>query len=176
MAERIKDQPSVRDQYAAQLVEEGVVTQEDADNLAREVQASLKAAHEALKASFAAEAPEEQLPSERTPPTEGAEVATAVDADRLRALNEELLRVPERFTVHPKLERQLQRRREQLEGGEIDWGHGEALAFASLLVEGIPVRLTGQDTERGTFSQRHLVLHDPGSGEQFTPMQRLGDA
>ncbi len=176
MAERIKNQPSVRDQYAAQLVEEGVVTQEDADNLAREVQASLKAAHEALKASFAAEAPEEQLPSERTPPTEGAEVATAVDADRLRALNEELLRVPERFTVHPKLERQLQRRRERLEGGEIDWGHGEALAFASLLVEGIPVRLTGQDTERGTFSQRHLVLHDPGSGEQFTPMQRLGDA
>jgi 2-oxoglutarate dehydrogenase E1 component len=175
MAERIKEQPSVREQYAARLVGEGVVTQEESDDLARKVEASLKAAHETLKTSLA-EAVEEQPPSERTPPTEGAEVATAVEADRLRALNEELLRVPGRFTVHPKLERQLQRRRDRLEGGEIDWGHAEALAFASLLVEGIPVRLTGQDTERGTFAQRHLVLHDPGSAEQFTPMKTLGEA
>ena len=175
MAERIKEQPSVREQYAAQLVDEGVVTQEEADELARDVEKSLKAAHETLKTSLA-EAVEEQPPSERTPPTQGTEVATSVEADRLRALNEELLRVPGRFTVHPKLERQLQRRRDRLEAGEIDWGHGEALAFASLLVEGIPVRFTGQDTERGTFAQRHLVLHDPGSGEQFTPMKSLGDA
>jgi 2-oxoglutarate dehydrogenase E1 component len=99
-----------------------------------------------------------------------------VEADRLRALNEELLATPERFTVHPKLLKQLERRRERLEDGDIDWGHGEALAFASLLVDGIPVRLTGQDTERGTFSQRHLVLHDPTNGEQYTPMTNLREA
>ncbi|HEU4941794.1 MAG TPA: multifunctional oxoglutarate decarboxylase/oxoglutarate dehydrogenase thiamine pyrophosphate-binding subunit/dihydrolipoyllysine-residue succinyltransferase subunit, partial [Gaiellaceae bacterium] len=174
MAERIKEQPSVREQYAAKLIQEGVVTQEEADELAQTVAQSLKASHETLKASF--DAPETAAPSERTPPTDTAEVTTAVQADRLRALNDELLAVPERFTVHPKLGRQLERRRERLETGEIDWGHGEALAFASLLVEGIPVRMTGQDTERGTFSQRHLVLHDPGSGEQYLPMTRLRDA
>jgi 2-oxoglutarate dehydrogenase E1 component len=175
MAERIKDHPSVREQYAAQLVEEGVVTQEEADELARDVERNLKAAHEALKASFGTGA-ETPPPSERTPPTVGTDVVTAVAEYRLRALNEELLGVPDRFTVHPKLAKQLERRRERLEQGEIDWGHGEALAFASLLVEGIPVRLTGQDTERGTFSQRHLVLHDPSNGEQYTPMKNLEDA
>jgi 2-oxoglutarate dehydrogenase E1 component len=173
MAERIKNHPSVREQYAAALVEDGVVTQEEADQLARDVEQSLKAAHEALKASF--EGIETPVLPERTPPTDGAEVSTAVPVDRLRSLNEELLEVPERFTVHPKLLKQLERRRERLETGEIDWGHAEALAFASLLVEGIPVRLTGQDTERGTFAQRHLVLHDPGTGEQYKPMTSLDE-
>jgi 2-oxoglutarate dehydrogenase E1 component len=97
-------------------------------------------------------------------------------ADRLRALNEELLRVPDGFTVNPKLARVLERRAEQLEDGEIDWGQAEALAFASLLVEGIPVRLTGQDTERGTFSHRHLVLHDPDTDAIWRPIQALRDA
>ena len=89
---------------------------------------------------------------------------TAVAADRLRELNNELLSVPEDFTVHPKLMKQLLRRGEGLGAGGIDWGHAEALAFASLLVEGIPIRLTGQDTERGTFSHRHIVLHDAENG------------
>jgi 2-oxoglutarate dehydrogenase E1 component len=87
-----------------------------------------------------------------------------------------LLRVPEGFTVHPKLLRQLERRRATLEEGAIDWGQAEALAFASLLVEGVPIRLTGQDTERGTFSHRHLVLHDVRTGERQTPMQELTEA
>jgi 2-oxoglutarate dehydrogenase complex dehydrogenase (E1) component-like enzyme len=78
--------------------------------------------------------------------------------------------------MHPKLERQLDRRLETLDEGGIDWGQAEGLAFASLLVEGIPIRLTGQDTERGTFSHRHLVLHDPQTGEQYTPMKNLPDA
>ena len=91
----------------------------------------------------------------------GAPVITAVPADRLRELNNELLTVPDGFKVHPKLVKQLLRRGEALESGGIDWGQAEALAFASLL-EGIPIRLTGQDTERGTFSHRHLVLHDVG--------------
>ena len=92
-------------------------------------------------------------------------------------LNEELLRVPDGFTVHPKLVQQLEQRREAIESGHgINWAHAEALAFASLLTEGIPIRLTGQDTERGTFSQRHLVLHDPKTGQEHCAMQHLPGA
>ena len=96
-------------------------------------------------------------------------------ADRLRGLNDELLRVPDHFTVHPKLKSQLERRLQTVDAGGIDWGQAEALAFGSLLVEGIPIRLTGQDTERGTFSHRHAVLHDVHTGETYTPLQNLDD-
>ena len=78
--------------------------------------------------------------------------------------------------MNPKLARQLERRREAMRDGGIDWGHAEALAFASLLEEGIPIRLSGQDTERGTFSHRHAVLHDPRTGETYTPLQQLPTA
>src|SRR5437773_10914751 len=94
----------------------------------------------------------------------------------LTSLNQQLLAVPDGFTVNPKLQRQLERRREALTQGEIDWAHAEALAFASLLHEGISIRLTGQDTERGTFSQRHLVLHDIRTGQGYAPMQNLAGA
>jgi 2-oxoglutarate decarboxylase len=118
---------------------------------------------------------------DRTP---SPEVKTAVSADRLRVLNDELLAVPDAFTIHPKLVRQLEQRREVFSGGGdgdgaaagILWAHAEALAFASLLTEGIPIRLTGQDTERGTFSQRHLVLHDPKTGQEHCPIQHLPGA
>jgi 2-oxoglutarate dehydrogenase E1 component len=173
MDERIKEHPSVREQYAAQLVDEGVVTEEEAETLVARAESQLRQAHEQLKATFGAPVPP---PSERTPPTNGSDVITSVSADSLRRLNQELLTVPDRFTVHPKLKRQLDRRLEAIEAGRIDWGHAEALAFASLLVEGIPIRLTGQDTERGTFSHRHLVLHDPATGEQYTPMKDLAEA
>jgi 2-oxoglutarate dehydrogenase E1 component len=173
MAERIKQHPTVREQYAAKLVEEGTVTQEEADELAAAVEQSLRRAHETLKATFGAPA---ATPSERTPPTNGSDVITAVGAGKLRELNRELLETPPHFTVHPKLKRQLDRRLEMIEDGRIDWGQAEALAFSSLLVEGIPIRLTGQDTERGTFSHRHLVFHDPETAEQYTPMKNLADA
>ena len=78
--------------------------------------------------------------------------------------------------MNPKLARQLERRSEALREGGIDWGHAEALAFASLLEDGIPIRLSGQDTERGTFSHRHAVLHDPVTGETHTPLQALSTA
>jgi 2-oxoglutarate dehydrogenase E1 component len=78
--------------------------------------------------------------------------------------------------VHPKLAKQLERRLQAIEEGGIDWGQAEALAFASLLVEGLPIRLTGQDTERGTFSHRHLVLHDYENGLRYAPIQHLDDA
>jgi 2-oxoglutarate dehydrogenase E1 component len=105
------------------------------------------------------------------------EPKTTVQADLLRALNEQLLRLPEGFRVHRKLSPFLERRRKAMEpGGAIDWAHAEALAFASLLALGVPVRLTGQDTERGTFSQRHMALHDASSGERYCPMEHLRNA
>ena len=84
--------------------------------------------------------------------------------------------MPESFTIHRKLRRPLSKRLETIEEGGIDFGHAEALAFASLLTEGVHIRLTGQDTERGTFSHRHLVLHDENTGLEYCPMQNLEDA
>ena len=175
MAARINEQPSVREQYAQALLDEGVLTQEDVDAMATRVETSLKEAHERLKTTFGQEVPAVAYEG-RIPAATGAEVVTAVAADRLRALNEELLRVPDGFTVNPKLAKQLERRNGALEEGGIDWGQAEELAFASLLVEGIPVRLTGQDTERGTFSHRHLVLHDAENGQAYAPIQNLSEA
>jgi 2-oxoglutarate dehydrogenase E1 component len=109
--------------------------------------------------------------------TMSREPRTTVAEDTLRSLNEQLLRVPDGFEVHRKLRPFLERRREAFEpDGRIDWAHAEALAFGSLLVLGVPVRLTGQDTERGTFSQRHAVLHDSKTGERWCPLGSLRDA
>src|SRR5438094_2367979 len=173
MAARIAQQPTVREQYAAKLVAEGAIAEADAETLARDVETKLKEAHERLKESLA----HATVASEgRIPFGTGAEVVTAVAAERLRELDRSLVTAPEGFTVHPKLKKQLDRRAEALEQGGIDWGHAESLAFASLLVEGIPIRLTGQDTERGTFSHRHDVLHDVQTGETYTPIQHLREA
>jgi len=175
MVQQIAAHASVRELYAEQLVAEGVLTEEEATALADEVEARLRNAHDRLRASFGAAIPA-QTKDERVPEGSATGPDTAVPADALRELNAQLLRVPEEFTVHPKLARQLDRRRSTIENGGIDWGQAEALAFAALAVDGIPVRLTGQDVERGTFSQRHLVLHDAETGELFTPMQNLDGA
>jgi 2-oxoglutarate dehydrogenase E1 component len=172
MVEQINAHPSVRELYQQQLVEEGVLTAEEAESFVAEVEQALRAAHERLKASFA----ERQEVDHATARAGATDVDTAVGAARLGELNEQLLRTPEGFTVHPKLARQLERRRTAMAEGGIEWGHAEALAEASLLVDGIPVRLTGQDVQRGTFAQRHLVLHDAQTGETFTPMQHLDEA
>jgi 2-oxoglutarate dehydrogenase E1 component len=177
LAAAIAEHPTVREQFAARLVEDDVLTREQADELAAEVTTQLKRAHEALKETFGAAAPPRATSdSSRIPAATGADVVTAVAEDRLRALNDQLLRFPPHFTPHPKLLNQLERRRTALEEGGIDWGQAEALAFASLLVDGIPIRLTGQDSERGTFSHRHAVLHDVETGGIFTPMQHLDEA
>src|SRR4051794_40092314 len=175
MAARIERQPSVREHYARALTEEGVVSQEDLDSLAARVDTTLKAAHERLKTTFGQGVPAVAYEG-RIPASTGDEVVTAVADERLRSLNDELLAVPEGFTVNPKLAKQLDKRRTALDQGGIDWGQAEELAFASLLVEGIPVRLTGQDTERGTFSHRPLVLHDAENGQAFAPIQSLREA
>jgi 2-oxoglutarate dehydrogenase E1 component len=172
MAQQIAGHDTVRTQFARQLVADGTVTEEEADSLVAQVTSELKQAHEALKETFGAPPTQEG----RIPFSTGNGVVTSVAADQLRELNDELLRVPEHFTVHPKLKRQLERRLKTIDEGGIDWGQAEALAFGSLLVEGIPIRLTGQDTQRGTFSHRHAVLHDVNTGETFTPLQNLDDA
>jgi 2-oxoglutarate decarboxylase len=177
MAAIIKGKTPARDLFAAHLVEQGVLSQEEADAVQSEIWDALARRHKALKEELStagAEQPTGGYELDRSP---SPEVRTAVDADKLRALNEDLLRIPEGFTVHPKLVKQLERRRETVgPDGGIDWSQAEALAFASLLDEGTPVRLTGQDTERGTFSQRHLVLHDAQTGQRISPIQSLPSA
>jgi multifunctional 2-oxoglutarate metabolism enzyme len=177
MASIIKKKAPVRDLFAAQLVEQGVMTQEETEELAQEIWDELARRHRELKDDLSqsdAEQPTGGYELDRSP---SPEVKTAVDADTLRSLNGELLAAPEGFTVHPKLLKQLERRRETVgPDGGIDWAHAEALAFSSLLQEGTPIRLTGQDSERGTFSQRHLVLHDAKTGQRISPIQSLPEA
>jgi 2-oxoglutarate dehydrogenase E1 component len=171
MVEQINAHRSVRELYQEYLIGEGVLTQEAAEQFVSEVESVLRGAHERLKASIGGAAKvghEGEIPRATT-----AEVTTAVPKERLAELTDQLLRTPEDFTVHPKLAKQLERRRSAIAEGGIDWGQAESLAFASLIVEGIPVRLTGQDTQRGTFAQRHLVLHDAQTGETYTPMQHV---
>ncbi len=175
MVTQIAHHPTVRELYGARLVADGVMTASEADGLVEAVELRLRDAHERLRASFGHDIPAKSQ-EEPVPREEESAVRTEVSAKRLRRLTKQLLRVPENFTVNPKLERQLERRRTALEEGGIDWGQAEALALGSLLVEGVPVRLTGQDTERGTFSQRHLVLHDVQTGEIDIPMQKLDRA
>jgi 2-oxoglutarate dehydrogenase E1 component len=172
MAARIAEQPTAREQYAARLVEEGVVAPEQANALLDRPLEKLRAAHERLKQALAG--PPAREPS--LPPGRPAASMTALPPDRLRALDAELVSVPGGFAINAKLKRQLDRREQALAEGGIDWGHAESLAFAGLLVDGIPIRLTGQDTERGTFSQRHLVFHDPETGERYAPIQHLEEA
>ena len=179
MVERIDHQPTVREKYAAELVAAGVVTEADAEAIATHALGELRAAHDRLKAALAeSHQTTPSVPVEDAPSVAGTgeAVVTAVGADRLAALDDQLVTVPEGFVVHPKLARQLERRREALTDGGIDWGHAEALAYASLLEEGIPIRLAGQDTERGTFSHRHLMLHDAVTGETYAPIQHLPGA
>ena len=152
-----------------------MLTEAEADQaFVAEVEAMLRAAHDRLKASFG-ESREARARRRdpvlvgrrrRSPPSPPTGCASSTTSCCAR---------PTSFTVHPKLARQLERRRTALDEGGIDWGQAESLAFASLLVDGIPVRLTGQDTQRGTFAQRHLVLHDAHTGETYTPMQHLDD-
>jgi len=174
----IKKHPTLPAIYARQLVEAGAVTQDEVDQLNDSIWQRLTEDHQQLKARLSSSADVEQRTGEyeldRTP---SPDVATAVEAARLRELNEALLRVPDGFTVHPKLVKPLvEQRRAALDEGGITWAHAESLAFASLLTEGTPIRLTGQDAERGTFSQRHLVLHDAQTGQEYSPIQHLAGA
>jgi 2-oxoglutarate dehydrogenase E1 component len=175
MVEQIASHPTVRELYGARLVEEGVLSADEAERIAAAAEDLLRQAHDRLRASFGQAIPAESR-EERVPREAPRAIDTSAPAEQLRDLTAQLLRVPDGFTVHPKLQRQLERRLGALDEGGIDWGHAESLALGSLVLDGIPVRLTGQDTERGTFSHRHLVLHDVHTGELYVPIQALDGA
>src|SRR2546421_2139981 len=170
MYDIIRSHPTVRDLYARYLIGKGVVSQEEVDSMVKNAFAMLEQAKQ--EADSGLELEDDELDGlngdiyhdERVP---------QVSADQLVNYNSELLSWPEGFTPNAKLVRLLQRRATTLgpEGG-IDWGQAEALAFASILADGTPIRITGQDVERGTFSHRHAVLHDQHN-ETYIPLQHL---
>jgi 2-oxoglutarate dehydrogenase E1 component len=172
---RIEQHPPVRALWAGQLEARGLIAPAQADTLVREHMDRLQAVNEGLRPErdYAEPVPE--------PPPRGAarRVHTAVAAERLRELHAGLLRVPDGFSLHPKLERGMQRRREALNDPDraaIDWAAAEQLALATILADGTPIRFTGEDVERGTFSHRHAVFHDTKTGATFTPLQALPQA
>ncbi len=174
MYKKIAEHPTVRRIWAAKLVEQGVIDDARAQEIWDGVHEQLIAAQDDVRS---APPPVEELQRPREHRGPDQDVETAVDEERLRALDRQIHAWPEDFKPNPKLERQLRRRSEIVPaGGSIDWAHAEALAFASLLTDGVPIRLTGQDTERGTFSQRHLVLHGFESDRRHVPLASLEGA
>ena len=173
--QRVADHPTVRQQYAESLVASGTVAAALPDELVARHAGALEAAYATLN-------PEEHYVLEVPvvpPGGAAARVQTAVPLDRLVALNDALARVPDGFTVHRKLERGRERRRSMLASPDeatVDWAAAEELALASVLADGIAVRFTGEDVERGTFSHRHAVLHDAATGEKHVPLRALPQA
>jgi 2-oxoglutarate decarboxylase len=179
-AARIKAHPPVSEIYTEQLVKEGVVSREEVEGEAKErrdqLQRTLKELRRKMESGEFEDPTSTQVGTGELDRSKSPEVETAVSEDRLRSLNEELLKVPESFTINRKLRKPLMRRVELLDEGPIEYGQAEALAFASLLTEGTHVRLTGQDTERGTFSHRHMSLYDEKTGLKYVPIQNLSGA
>ncbi|HKI67310.1 MAG TPA: multifunctional oxoglutarate decarboxylase/oxoglutarate dehydrogenase thiamine pyrophosphate-binding subunit/dihydrolipoyllysine-residue succinyltransferase subunit [Solirubrobacterales bacterium] len=179
IAATIKAHPPVSEIYAEKLIEDGTVEREEVERLHSERHEEMSAALKDLRRKM--ELGEYEDPTVTTSSTGELDrsasppVDTAVAAEQLGELNEALLEVPESFTIHRKLRKPLGKRGDGLHDG-IEFGHAEALAFASLLTEGVHIRLTGQDTERGTFSHRHLVLHDEKTGLPYSPIQNLAGA
>jgi len=175
MYQQIDQHPSVRKLWANVLVERGLSESDWPDTLVTKHMENLQSILENLK-------PEESLvePQPELPPSGAARrVKTAVSAERLRKLNEAILHLPEGFTLHPKLEKSIQRRHQSLDDpaqATIDWALAEQLAFASILEDGVAIRLTGEDAERGTFSHRHAILHDYVNGKTVIPLQVLPQA
>jgi 2-oxoglutarate dehydrogenase E1 component len=165
--------PTARELYAARLVRESVVTDDDVKAADAAVGARLQKIYSDMKHETPPTLSKPEVPRQAGG---GRESETSVRSERLVALNEQLLAWPSTFKLHPTLQRTVPRRRGAINSGGIDWGHAEALAFASLLTEGVSVRLTGQDAERGTFSHRQAVLHDAETGESFTPLAHLPQA
>ncbi|MBO9306302.1 2-oxoglutarate dehydrogenase E1 component [Thermomicrobium sp.] len=172
MYRRIAEHPTVRGLWAQRLVAEGIVTRDEAAALEQELFGKLQhCRQEVLTRAQRADQVNGSIGSGApTLPT----IATAVPLETLKELNRQAHTLPAGFNLNPKLRRQLQRRLEVVEREEVvDWAHAELLAFASLLAEGIPIRLTGQDTIRGTFSQRHVAFYDFETGERVIPLQQM---
>lgn len=173
--EKIAQHPTVRKQWAKSLVERGIVEPNRPEELVEQGMQQLQQVLESLNPN---EKPTEE-PPEPPPPGAARQAKTAVSLDRLRALNESLLQLPGGFNIHRKLERGRSRRAKVLDDPDaksIDWATAEELALASILEDGVAIRMTGEDVERGTFSQRHAVFHDVKTDQKYIPLQALAQA
>ncbi len=175
MYEIINNHPTVREVWAKTLEDRGILEQGEADKMVEDVMSQME---EIRKKPDNEELAEDDAVTDQpyTPLVEVPE--TAVPAERLVRINEALLETPEGFNPNPKLERLLRKNRGELDGdgNKVDWGHAEALAFGTLLEDGTPIRFTGQDSARGTFSQRHAALYDVETNEPYVPLQHLPEA
>jgi 2-oxoglutarate dehydrogenase E1 component len=177
MYQAIDEQPTVRQKWASTLVERGAIESERPDQMVEAQMETLQDIYSSLAVDEIAEGLEPQL----EPPKEGMakRAETAVDADRLRQLHRAVLEIPETFNLDEKIARAMQRQLTILDdAGErnVDWASAERLAFASILADGTAIRLTGEDVERGTFSQRHAVFRDTRDGSVYIPLQALPQA
>ena len=169
MYKLIDEKRTTRTLYTEALVGRGDITPDEADEIARDYQKQL----EEVFASVA-NYQEEHDPNFVPPIVPNAEdVPTFISEQLIREIAATQIAVPEGFHVHPKLLPQLQKRAESINDGTIDWSTGEMLAFGSLLKEGRPIRLAGQDSRRGTFSNRHAVIIDKENGSEWTPLRSL---
>ncbi|MFI9026901.1 multifunctional oxoglutarate decarboxylase/oxoglutarate dehydrogenase thiamine pyrophosphate-binding subunit/dihydrolipoyllysine-residue succinyltransferase subunit [Streptomyces sp. NPDC053560] len=172
MYDLIDKKRSVRKLYTESLIGRGDITLEEAEQALQDFQGQLeKVFTEVREATTTPAAPEVPQPQAEFP----VHVDTAVSQEVVKRIAESQVNIPDRVTVHPRLLPQLQRRAAMVEDGTIDWGMGETLAIGSLLMEGTPVRLAGQDSRRGTFGQRHAVLIDRETGNDYTPLLYLSE-
>ncbi|WP_077324930.1 2-oxoglutarate dehydrogenase E1 component [Virgibacillus siamensis] len=171
----IDKHPTAANVFAERLKEKGIINDDDFNQVKEKVETGLREVYEGMSENSAAEPEIKSMPKALTNGLD--RFKTAVPLDDLKALNAGLLKRPEGFTALKKLEKILKRRENVLEeGNKADWGAGEALTYASILKDGIPIRITGQDTERGTFAHRHMVLHDVNTGETYCPLHGLDEA
>jgi 2-oxoglutarate decarboxylase len=173
MYEKIKAHPTARELFANKLIAKGIVTAEQANEMIAETTARLQEAFKNVKESHGSGMIEKIAQSAPLP------TATLAPVDKAQLLkwSDDLVSLPAAFAINKKLTTQFERRKALIaEKGLVDWGMAEALAFSSLLSSGVPIRITGQDTERGTFSHRHAVLHDPSSNAEYVPLQHLSES
>jgi len=160
---------STRKLYTEALIGRGDITVEEAEEVLRDYQAQLDAVYASVHNVEPEHNSNFDVPTAPDPLT----VNTSVDEATLRTIAATQVSTPENFTVHPRLAPQLAKRVEMLDEGTIDWAAGEMLAFGSLLLEGHPIRLAGQDVRRGTFSNRHAVIVDQNTGDDWFPLRSL---
>ena len=182
----IEAKRSVRKLYTESLIGRGDITEEEAEQLLRDYQERLERVfaetHAAqtspipiVTADTAAVSDIERPHAQQSDSGTSAPVSTAISADTLARIGKAHVEIPEGFTVHAKLKQLLEKREQMSREGGIDWGFGEIAAFGSLIMEGVPVRLAGQDSRRGTFVQRHAVFHDRANGKEWLPLGNLSD-
>ncbi|WP_219914593.1 2-oxoglutarate dehydrogenase E1 component [Thalassobacillus sp. CUG 92003] len=173
--QEIDAHPTAVSVYGEMLKQEGVIEDGTVDQFLDEVEENLRNTYNNMKENETKDADVKGVPGGVKNGLE--KIQTAVGLDRLKRLNDEMLKRPEGFNGFKKLEKILQRRKDMLdESNKVDWATAEALAFASIIEDGHPIRITGQDTERGTFAHRHLVLHDVNTGETYCPLHGLDQA